>query len=519
MSETTHPQAQGPDHPQAQGPDVPEAEPSTRRSFLTAAAAALGAVAVQSVVTAVPTEAANGDPVRAGQATDATAMTTVRNTASGGTGIRGYASNTSQSTGSRGVVGRSDARQGFGVVGDGHTGVRGTGKMSNSYGVHGTGTRGVVGDSTETNGFGLHGTGHTGVRGVGQMSNSHGVHGTSSARGVFGRTTAGLGEGVRGDGAGANGFGIRGVATGTNGIGVQGTGTARGVIGRTSTRAGEGVRGESTRNDGFGVRGVATGTNGFGVHGAGHTGVRGVGSTAFNDSWGVHGTGTARGVFGRSAATNGQGIRGEATGTNGIGVLGRSTGTQGTGVQREATVVVGTAAGIVGEGAANTWAGYFQGPVHVAGTLTKSSGSFLIDHPLDPANRYLAHSFVESPDMLNVYSGTVTLNGRGRATVRLPRYYEALNADHRVQLTAVGAPAPDLHLASKVEGNRFVIAGGTPGLKVCWQVTGVRQDAWAREHPIKVDHPKPTRERGRYLDPGAHGKPRTAAIGHGRAAG
>ncbi|MBX3032029.1 MAG: hypothetical protein KF809_17935, partial [Chloroflexi bacterium] len=436
---------------------VPEPMPTTdetpgrdsRRSFLTAAAAALGAVAVQGVTSAVPTHAANGDSVRAGQATDATAMTTVRNTANGGTGIRGYASNTAQSTGSRGVVGRSDARQGFGVVGDGHTGVRGTGKMSNSYGVHGTGTRGVVGDSTETNGFGLHGTGHTGVRGVGQMSNSWGVHGTGSARGVFGSSGATDGEGVRGDATGVGGIGVRGEGTGSSSRGVHGTGTARGVFGRTTANGGEGVRGESTGNDGFGVRGVANGTNGFGVHGAGHTGVRGVGSTAFNDSWGVHGTGTARGVFGRSAANNGQGVRGEATGTNGFGVFGRSTGANGSGVYGEAT---GTGSVAVRGVALTTgvWAGIFfrtdgLGVLHVAGHLSKSSGSFLIDHPLDPANRYLAHSFVESPDMLNVYSGTVTLNGKGRATVRLPRYFEALNADHRYQLTAIGAAAPDLH--------------------------------------------------------------------------
>ncbi|MBX3031473.1 MAG: hypothetical protein KF809_15105 [Chloroflexi bacterium] len=55
------------------------------------------------------------------------------------------------------------------------------------------------------------------------------------------------------------------------------------------------------------------------------------------------------------------------------------------------------------------------------GQRRPSGGSFLIDHALDPADRYLAHSFVESPDTRNVYSGTVRLNSRGRATVRLPK--------------------------------------------------------------------------------------------------
>jgi len=43
----------------------------------------------------------------------------------------------------------------------------------------------------------------------------------------------------------------------------------------------------------------------------------------------------------------------------------------------------------------------------VTGKLTKGSGSFKIDHPLDPANKYLSHSFVESPDMMNVYNGNI----------------------------------------------------------------------------------------------------------------
>ncbi|MEM7390782.1 MAG: hypothetical protein AAF492_00420, partial [Verrucomicrobiota bacterium] len=52
---------------------------------------------------------------------------------------------------------------------------------------------------------------------------------------------------------------------------------------------------------------------------------------------------------------------------------------------------------------------------HVSGTLSKSLGSFKIDHPLDPANKFLSHSFVESPDMMNVYNGNVRLDDDGEA--------------------------------------------------------------------------------------------------------
>jgi hypothetical protein len=67
----------------------------------------------------------------------------------------------------------------------------------------------------------------------------------------------------------------------------------------------------------------------------------------------------------------------------------------------------------------------------VTGTLTRSGGSFKIDHPLDPENRYLQHSFVESPDMMNIYNGNAELDDQGRATVVLPEYFETLNGDFR----------------------------------------------------------------------------------------
>jgi hypothetical protein len=124
------------------------------------------------------------------------------------------------------------------------------------------------------------------------------------------------------------------------------------------------------------------------------------------------------------------------------------------------------------------------------------------------------HSFVEAPEMLNVYSGTVTLNARGSAIVRLPRYFEAENKAHRYQLTAIGAPAPNLHVARTIERNRFSIAGGSPGQVVSWQVTGVRQDAWATANPMRVEPLKARRDQGKLLAPKAYGKRATAAIYH-----
>jgi hypothetical protein len=152
------------------------------------------------------------------------------------------------------------------------------------------------------------------------------------------------------------------------------------------------------------------------------------------------------------------------------------------------------------------WAGYFSGNVNVTGTISKGGGSFKIDHPLDPENRYLMHSFVESPDMKNVYDGVVVLDSNGEAWVELAEWFEALNRDVRYQLTAIGSSGPDLYIAEKIQGNRFKIAGGTPGMEVSWQVTGIRQDAFANTNRIPVEVEKSEEDRGKYIHPKVFGK-------------
>jgi hypothetical protein len=133
-----------------------------------------------------------------------------------------------------------------------------------------------------------------------------------------------------------------------------------------------------------------------------------------------------------------------------------------------------------------------NGDLHVGGTLYKAAGSFRIDDPLDPKNKYLQHSFVESPDMMNIYNGVVTLKESGSAEVRLPDYFEALNRDFRYQLTPIGSYAP-VYVEQEIEHNTFRIAGGKPGQRISWQVTGIRHDAYANEHRIQVETSKSSR--------------------------
>ncbi|MFN0138244.1 MAG: hypothetical protein ACKVS9_19240 [Phycisphaerae bacterium] len=160
--------------------------------------------------------------------------------------------------------------------------------------------------------------------------------------------------------------------------------------------------------------------------------------------------------------------------------------------------------GVYGEastgGTGVAYAGLFQGNTHVNGVLSKSSGAFKIDHPLDPANKYLWHSFVESPDMMNIYNGNVVTDGTGYATVKLPDWFEALNRDFRYQLTPIGSFSRAM-VAEEVRENTFVIRTEQPNVKVSWQVTGIRQDAFAEANRIPVEQVKPDSEKGSYLVP------------------
>jgi hypothetical protein len=146
-----------------------------------------------------------------------------------------------------------------------------------------------------------------------------------------------------------------------------------------------------------------------------------------------------------------------------------------------------------------------DGDLTVTGSVEKGGGTFRIDHPLDPENRYLYHSFVESDEMMNVYSGNVVVEDDGTAWVSLPSWFEALNKEFRYQLTCVGGYAP-VYVAQPITEGRFQIAGGRPGLEVSWQVTAVRDDPWARKNRMQVEVDKPAGERGALLHPEAYDK-------------
>jgi hypothetical protein len=152
------------------------------------------------------------------------------------------------------------------------------------------------------------------------------------------------------------------------------------------------------------------------------------------------------------------------------------------------------------------YAGYFQGNVDITGTLNGGAPEVKIDDPIDPANKYLVHSSVESSEMMNIYTGNISTDSQGQAMVQLPEWFEALNTDFRYQLTVIGQFAQAV-VAHEIENNRFEIRTNAPNVKVSWQVTGVRQDAYAKAHPLVVEQQKDARLRGFYIHPDLFGAP------------
>jgi hypothetical protein len=331
------------------------------------------------------------------------------------------------------------------------------------------------------------------------VSNARGTALSAATRSAGHAALAGADE------SGGDGHGVRG--TSRNGTGVAGTSTHGYGLSGTSARDGWGVYGSST--NGLGVYGSST--NFTGVAGVSNNGTGVDGTTSGDGQSAVSGTDESAkggtGVFGTSAS--GSGVHG--TSTDGYGVYGTSTG--GYGVYGYSPSGIGVYALTDGTGIALLAGGNAQ----VTGSLSKGGGSFKIDHPLDPGGKYLSHSFVESPDMKNVYDGTVTLDQDGRAVVTLPDWFGALNRDYRYQVTPIGGPAPGLHIAAEVSGGQFTIAGGAAGQKVSWQVTGIRQDAWANAHRIPVEETKPAEDQGRYLHPELHDGEPVTAIARARA--
>ncbi len=435
-----------------------------------------------------------------------------------GTGVLGVASAASGDT--RGVQGVSYSPVGRGVLGvsnamSGYTvGVQGESAPGNP-----TGT-GVVGKAQATGGwFEATGTSGTGLYGV--ASNT----GTGSTDGVQGRSASQFGVGVRGVATHGNGvtYGGRFESSSNAGVGVIGYATA--TSGET-----EGVFGRSDSPDGRGVFGLADAPTGTTYGGRFESNSTTSGRGVFGLATAV--SGYTVGVQGGSASTSGRGVYGYASAPSGNTIAGLFTNssTSGTAVYGWASAETGSTYGVVGQRSSTIGMGY---AVYAEGDLGATGfKSFRIDHPADPANKYLLHYCIESPEVLNAYSGNATLDGAGEATVPLPKYFALVNRDPRYTLTPIGAAMPLLHVADEVSAEAlaagevaepgqelppcsFRIAGGVPGGRVSWRVEAVRNDRWMCERGAPVEVAKEGRERGKYQNPEFYGQPPQMGMNYG----
>ncbi|MCU0611874.1 MAG: hypothetical protein MUE60_08815 [Candidatus Eisenbacteria bacterium] len=275
---------------------------------------------------------------------------------------------------------------------------------------------------------------------------------------------------------------------------------------------------------------------------SGHTGYLGGSSSAVvgetSTGVGVSGSGGNSGVVGYSGSAFG--VVGTSVGA--AGTYGQGTGIEGVGGYHSNSGCAGSlgtpldgAYGVSGTGGAwgslgrynwgvygnmpnvvTDWAGWFDGDVNVTGVLAKGSGSFVIDHPLDPENRLLRHNFVESPENLLIYRGRTALDAAGQAGVDLPPYFPALAKEDgaSIHLTPVGHPFP---VGGEWDSDfrRFTVYGA-PGRSVFWEVLAERDDPVIHQLGRPVEEAKgPASKfcpRGKFLYPEAYGYPRSAGV-------
>lgn len=301
--------------------------------------------------------------------------------------------------------------------------------------------------------FGLSAHGNDGIFSIGHSSSGTGIIAGGNDVGTLVTTTEGSG----------------GSFTGYHGVYGNGTNSASGV-----GVIGVGNDGDTYHTNSDGSGGAFTGYHGsfsYATENSDGTGVIGVGN---NGSYYISSNGSGGAFTGNLI-----GVAGWSTASGGYGVYGRSMG--------------GGGYGIFSSG-------------NFAATGTKS---FIIDDPLDPANKMLKHYCIESPEVLNMYRGNVILNGDGEAVVELPNYFTLINIDYSYTLTAIGQPAPGIYVKKEIDNNgEFIIAGGNEGQKISWVVYAQRNDKYLQRYPdskkVVIDKKS---NRGKYLHPELYNQP------------
>jgi len=330
-----------------------------------------------------------------------------------------------------------------------------------AYGYHNSGNEGRLGE-VNAGVWGRNNAGHFGYLG-GPSLGAYGRHGTSQNYGQLGATL----------------YGVYGYHQTSGCYGYIGGDTC-GVYGYSNVAARAGVYGQGGGINGYGVRGQHNASGNFGL--IGHS---------------------SAGVMGRCYDAGHSGVIGYY-GSN-IGSLGKgSSGVDGWSV---------AGYGVHG-GSTSGYAGYFDGDVHITGTLSKAHGSFLIDHPLDPENKVLRHMFVESPENLCIYRGKIALDAAGEGTVELPSYFKALTKEEEATVTLTPIGRPFVAGYEWRPGFASFTVYGEPGREVSWVAYADRDDPVARmlTKPVEEDKGPDNKvcNRGELLNPEAYGYPESS---------
>ena len=169
-------------------------------------------------------------------------------------------------------------------------------------------------------------------------------------------------------------------------------------------------------------------------------------------------------------------------------------------------------AGVRVEGQSNTGTlrvrsgGVVEGNFNVSGFLSKSSGTFKIDHPVKPETHFLYHSFVEGPQADNIYRGKVTLEN-GEATINLDQHFKMTEGTFAALNRNVDVFTSNedtwCSVKGKVVGNILTISceSETSNATVSWMVVGERQDKFMLESSMTDEQGKLIIEFAKDEDP------------------
>ena len=319
-----------------------------------------------------------------------------------------------------GVFGQSTGPTGRGVVG---------------FATSPTGdTYGVIGRNYSPSGAGVYGHAHNTA---GQNAGVIALTDSQSGRGLFAEARAnnGINFGVFARSLSPQGRGVVGVVSATAGLNY-------GVVGRSLSPGGVGVWGHAPATSGqaVGVYGQTTAPQGAGVVGVNESGA--------NNSVGIRGMGRARnGSFVFGVVGTAESVDGHAN-NRGFGVAGLNYTPHGHGVYGHASGPGGIA--IYGHNPSGR-AGYFHGNVVVSGNLTirgnlniagaTNMSNFIFSDQATESN----HGFM-SCKIYNRFGSMETTGEDVVVRVVFPPNHITVHDQISVQLTAVDAPMPNLHV-------------------------------------------------------------------------